>query len=106
MQYLEQVAVPLRAAGHRTELRVAAGHPADVIARVAADLGPGLVVMATHGRGMLSRLVLESVASEVLRRLTVPVLLVRPNETRMVAEPVHAPVEDVGARALRLPASV
>ena len=80
MQYLEQVAVPLRAAGHRTALRVAAGHPADMIASVAADLSPGLVVMATHGRGMLSRLVLESVAAEVLRRLTVPVLLVRPAE--------------------------
>jgi len=37
-----------------------------------------LVVMATHGRGGLSRLVLGSVTADVLHQLDVPLLIVRP----------------------------
>lgn len=39
-----------------------------------------LVVMSTHGRGPLSRLWMGSVADELVRRLPVPVLLLRPEE--------------------------
>ena len=39
-----------------------------------------LIVMATHGRGPLSRLGIGSVADELIRRAGVPVLLVRPGE--------------------------
>jgi nucleotide-binding universal stress UspA family protein len=39
-----------------------------------------LVVMATHGRGALSRFWLGSVADRLVRRATAPVLLVRPQE--------------------------
>jgi nucleotide-binding universal stress UspA family protein len=80
-QYLERVAMPLRADGHRVELLVEIGPPADAIADVANGLGAAIVVMATHGRGALSRLLVESVASETLRKLTVPVYLVRPHES-------------------------
>jgi nucleotide-binding universal stress UspA family protein len=45
-----------------------------------AATGVDLVVMTTHGRGPLSRFWLGSVADEFLRRATVPVLLVRPQE--------------------------
>jgi nucleotide-binding universal stress UspA family protein len=38
-----------------------------------------LIVMATHGRAPLSRFGLGSVADELIRRASVPVLLVRPN---------------------------
>jgi len=38
------------------------------------------VVMSTHGRGPLSRLWMGSVADELVRRLPVPVLLLRPEE--------------------------
>jgi nucleotide-binding universal stress UspA family protein len=38
-----------------------------------------LIVMATHGRAPLSRFVLGSVADELIRRASMPVLLVRPN---------------------------
>jgi nucleotide-binding universal stress UspA family protein len=44
---------------------------------VAEELASSLVVMATHGRGALSRLLLESVAAATLRKLTVPAYLVR-----------------------------
>jgi nucleotide-binding universal stress UspA family protein len=39
-----------------------------------------LVVMTTHGRGPLGRFFLGGVADEVIRRSTVPVLLVQPHE--------------------------
>jgi hypothetical protein len=38
----------------------------------------GLVVMASHGRGWLGRLVLGSVAKSLLGQLALPILLVRP----------------------------
>ena len=37
-----------------------------------------LIVMTTHGRGPLSRFWLGSVADELVRRATVPLLLIRP----------------------------
>lgn len=40
-----------------------------------------LAVMTTHGRGPLSRFWLGSVADDLMRRLPVPILLVRPQET-------------------------
>ena len=49
-----------------------------------------LIVMATHGRGPLSRFGLGSVADQLVRRAPVPVLLVRPSENppRTAPEPV------------------
>jgi nucleotide-binding universal stress UspA family protein len=42
--------------------------------------GVDLIVMTTHGRGPLSRVWLGSVADELIRRTTKPLLLVRPEE--------------------------
>ena len=39
-----------------------------------------LIVMTTHGRGPLSRFWLGSVADELVRRATTPILVVRPQE--------------------------
>jgi nucleotide-binding universal stress UspA family protein len=95
-RYLERSATPLRADGHRVELRVEIGPPADAIADAANELGAAIVVMVTHGRGALSRLLVEGTASETLRKLTVPVCLVRPHrEDAEVA--VRAPVEQARA---------
>jgi len=57
---------------------VLGAHVASTIVRVAEDEGADLIAMSTHGRGGLRRLVLGSVATNVLHRSTVPVLLVRP----------------------------
>jgi nucleotide-binding universal stress UspA family protein len=53
-----------------------------------------LVVMGTHGRGPLGRFWLGSVADELVRRLPVPVLLVRPAESEvdLAEEPKLGPV--------------
>ena len=53
------------------------GDPREVIHATAEKLGVDLIVMGTHGRRGLARLVLGSVAEDVSRRSTCPVLLVR-----------------------------
>jgi nucleotide-binding universal stress UspA family protein len=45
---------------------------------IRAEVGAALVVMATHGRTGLARTVVGSVALDVLRQGTLPVVLVRP----------------------------
>jgi len=53
------------------------GHPAEEIASYAQAGKFDLLVMGSHGAGALKNLVLGSVATQVLARCTVPVLLVR-----------------------------
>ncbi len=53
------------------------GHPAEEIAAYAEEGNFDLLVMGSHGVGALKNLVLGSVATKVLARCTVPVLLVR-----------------------------
>jgi nucleotide-binding universal stress UspA family protein len=53
------------------------GDPADVILKAEKRERADLVVLGTHGRGGFSRLVLGSVAEQVLRKSSCPVLAVR-----------------------------
>lgn len=94
---LERVAGPLRAGGLRVVTRGEAGAPAAAIAEVANELWPSLAVMATHARGALSRLLLETVAAETLRRLAAPVMLIRP--TSPPGGPPAPPAADEPDRA-------
>lgn len=52
--------------------------PAEGILEVAAETGADLIVMGTHGRTGLGRLLLGSIAEQVLHASTLPTLLVRP----------------------------
>jgi nucleotide-binding universal stress UspA family protein len=52
-------------------------HPAEGIVATAKDTGCDLIVMASHGRRGVSRLLLGSQAYEVLTHCTVPALIVR-----------------------------
>src|SRR5262245_42645814 len=59
-----------------------AGDAAEEVLRVAGDEGCDLIVMGTHGRGGLGRLLAGSVAEAVMRRAHCPVLTVRsPDES-------------------------
>ena len=49
-----------------------------------ADCGADLVVMSSHGRGGFSRAWLGSVADELVRRSTAPILVVRPHPEKHV----------------------
>jgi len=53
------------------------GVPEDVIVEHAREVGADLIVIGTHGNGAFLNAVLGSVASKVLARSTVPVLLVK-----------------------------
>ena len=53
------------------------GHAAEAISTFAETEKPDLIVMGTHGHSALGNMILGSVASGVLARCKVPVLLVR-----------------------------
>jgi nucleotide-binding universal stress UspA family protein len=79
--YLEGVAERLRAqATVEVTTSVLEGEVASTL-QADAEKGPAdLVVMATHGRGAMGRFWLGSVADELVRHLSLPLLLVRPHE--------------------------
>ena len=53
------------------------GHPADAILEYASRNNVDLIVMGTHGRTGLSRLLMGSVAEQIVRKSKCPVLTVR-----------------------------
>jgi nucleotide-binding universal stress UspA family protein len=53
------------------------GHPATEIDRVARDRHCDLIVVGTHGRGPLQRLLLGSTSEQLMRHAPCPVLTVR-----------------------------
>lgn len=61
----------------RTELRP--GPPAEAIAEFARVMQADLLVIATHGRTGLARIMMGSVAEQVVRRALCPVLVIRSN---------------------------
>jgi nucleotide-binding universal stress UspA family protein len=85
-RYLVAVANNLRGDTSRVRIRAELGQPTQVIADAATQEGAGLIAMATHGRSGLARLVLGSVATGVLRRASVPVMVVRPSSLRTDSE--------------------
>jgi len=67
----------LKAAGFDVALVVREGDPGVEIAHAATEGKFDLIVMGTHGRRLLTRAMLGSVANKVLLSGSVPVLLVR-----------------------------
>ena len=61
----------------KCEHRLTTGDPADSIVRVADAENVDLIVMSTHGRTGVSRLLMGSVAEAVVRRANCPVLTVK-----------------------------
>jgi nucleotide-binding universal stress UspA family protein len=95
--HLEWTAAELRGRDVAVETEVRRGEPAEQIV-AAACLGPGLVVMATHGRAGIGRVLFGSVAEQVVARSTVPVLLQRPGGRRVAAfETLLVPVDGTEA---------
>jgi nucleotide-binding universal stress UspA family protein len=68
----------LRDANFEVSLSVHFGDPAREISQLVKDENFDLVVMATHGRSGLRRVLMGSVAETVLRSAKVPVLTLRP----------------------------
>lgn len=59
------------------ERRLLAGDPADAILRTAESENVDMIVMGTHGRRGITRLLMGSVAEAVVRRANCPVLTVK-----------------------------
>ena len=64
--------------GLDVEESVAHGEPAAEIVRVARERGAGLIVISSHGRTGLGRILFGSTAEAVVRHAHCPVLVVKP----------------------------
>lgn len=99
-EYLTHVAEWPLLQGLRVEITVEIGAPAAVIAEAAEAAGADLIVLCSHGRTGAVRWMAGSVAEQVSRQVSIPVLVLRE----------HGPVPRVpdtgGDQALRLRALV
>lgn len=69
----------------------ASGNPADVIVEMAGDLLASAVIVGTHGRKGLQRMVMGSVAESVVRKAGCPVLVARPQMHNQPAPSIEPP---------------
>ena len=94
-EYLETVKATLAHRGVRkVETSVWYGPPASAIVEAAQVSKADLIVMTTHGRSGLGRLILGSVAEAVLRGTSTPILLLRAD-----GAPVEPPFGSAEERA-------
>jgi nucleotide-binding universal stress UspA family protein len=97
-RYARRITFQLVNEGRRARSIVRPGGAAATILRVAREENVSLIVLSTHGRTGLSRLVLGSVAETVLRSSPCPVFLVRsfppavdaPSRGRVESTPLHS----------------
>ncbi len=77
----EKVLRPIRKFMDKHDIRyrceAAVGMPADVILRTTKKTKAHLIVMGTHGHGVLGRAIMGSVAQKVVTGAEVPVMLVK-----------------------------
>ena len=101
-EYLANVAARLKEQGiDSVETSVWYGPAASAIVDAARLRKADLIVMSTHGRSGLGRLILGSVAESVLRGTTTPILLLR-----VPGAPIEAPWGAGQARPTKEPANV
>jgi len=77
--YLDRLGEQLRGGGARVSGAAVLGRAVfETILTTAQERGPGMVALATRGRGGLRRMLLGSVADKLVRRGDLPVLVTRP----------------------------
>ena len=74
---LETLGASLDLPAERVITATALGTPVDRVLDYVTANGIDLIVMGTHGRGVVGHMLLGSVAERVVRRSTVPVLTIR-----------------------------
>jgi len=72
-KFLQENLNDVQASGH-----VLSGYAAEEILHFAAENGMDLIVMGTHGRSGIDRILFGSVAEKVVKSATIPVLTLRP----------------------------
>jgi nucleotide-binding universal stress UspA family protein len=90
----------------RVETKLVEGNPPKEILRTINEIKPELVVMGTHGRTGLSRLLMGSVAEEVVRKSPFPVLTVKTPLPQAQAAKKGAPTASKVAGRVEEPAEV
>lgn len=65
-------------AGANVEGKVLVGYPAEEILNLAEDENADLIIMGTHGRTGIDRILFGSVAEKVVKSSVCPVLTIRP----------------------------
>ncbi|MCG8347610.1 MAG: universal stress protein [Chloroflexales bacterium] len=77
--YLERIAHRMREQGLRVETQTPIAYAPDAILDYARDYAVDFIAMATHGRSGFSRVLMGSIASTVVCKAGVPILLYRPS---------------------------
>lgn len=88
-EHVTAVCSPVATAGKfrvETVFHVRIGEPAAAIHQVAVDVDAHLIVVGTHGRTGMEKLLLGSVAEDLVRNALVPVLVARPNNLAQLAK--------------------
>lgn len=75
--YLTDLREQLGEAGIEARVRVTSGKPVEEIIKVADHEKVNLIAIASHGRTALAQMMYGSVASAVLERVNLPLLLIR-----------------------------
>ena len=70
--------------------RLTMGDPAGEIVRIAAEEGVEMIVLGTHGRSGITRMLMGSVAEAVVRRAPCPVLVYRAAAETLVGRKAEA----------------
>lgn len=81
MEYLAEVSKRLADTGASVQTEVLVGKAADEIIGYAGKNPNSVVIMTTHGRSGISRLVYGSVAESVLMGVSNPILLIKPGQS-------------------------
>ena len=76
----------LKSGGLNAECAVEIGSPSDVILDTIGRLNANLVIMGSHGKKGLSRLIMGSVAETVVRKANCPVLIVKSEENEFIGD--------------------
>jgi len=84
---LAKLSVEATQKGVQVRELVAQGKPSAEIVRVAQEETVDLVVMGTHGKGMLDKALFGSTTERVVRKAPCPVLICHPKEHDFISEP-------------------
>jgi universal stress protein A len=83
---LQVILQEFQLAGLKAESSIEIGNPSDVILDKSRDLDVNLVIMGSHGKKGLSRLIMGSVAETVVRKANCPVLIVKAEEKEFIGD--------------------
>lgn len=76
-EYLDGIAKKVSEPGLHLSSETIEGRPAPAIIHFAQKIGADLIILTTHGRTGVARMVMGSVADQIVRQSGCPVLLIR-----------------------------